>query len=104
MKKLLGEKIKEIRKSRKITQAELAELINVDSKYISRIETSNASPSLEVVHNIAKALNVQEKDLFDTSCMKTKEELDREIIDGLKRLNLKETRAVFSLVNSLSLM
>ena len=104
MKKLLGEKIKEIRKSRKITQAELAELINVDSKYISRIETSNASPSLEVVHNIAEALNVQEKDLFDTSCMKTKEELDREIIDGLKRLNLKETRAVFSLVNSLSLM
>ncbi|MDO5437900.1 MAG: helix-turn-helix transcriptional regulator [bacterium] len=104
MNKLLGERIKEIRKARKITQAKLAELINVDSKYISRIETSNGSPSLEVLENIASALQIETKELFETSHLKTKEDLDFEITKNLKKLDIKETRIVYGLVNSLSSM
>ncbi len=100
MMRILGEKIKEIRKKRKITQAELAELINVDSKYISRIETSNGTPSLEVVENIAGALNVEIKELFDVSCLKTKKELDAEICEMLKNIDIKETRIIYALVNA----
>ena len=103
MQKILGERIKEIRKSRKMTQAELAEFINVDSKYISRIETSNGSPSLELLEKIACALKVEIKDLFDVSHIKTKDCLDLEIKRMLPLLNNKDTATIFHLVRFLSL-
>jgi DNA-binding XRE family transcriptional regulator len=52
VKKLLGQRIKEIRKSKNLTQPALAELVNVDSKYISRIETGNSYPSLDTLEKL----------------------------------------------------
>ena len=39
IKNLFGRKIKEYRKKRNLTQAQLAELVNVDDKHISCIES-----------------------------------------------------------------
>ena len=102
MKKLLGERIKEIRKARGLTQAELAEIINVDPKYISKIETSNGRPSLDVLENISSALQVEMSVLFETSHLKTKNELDKEIVKTLKTLDLKETKLIYSIINNVA--
>ena len=102
MKKLLGDRIKERRKSKHLTQSKLAELINVDPKYISKIETSNGCPSLDVLENIAGALNVNVDTLFKTEHLKTKEELDKEIIKTLRTLDIKETKIVYSIINAIS--
>ncbi len=79
LKKALGKRIQQIRKSRKITQERLAELINIDPKNVSKIENGNSYPSAETLTAIAIALNINVYELFvfndDISYSKMKEEI-----------------------------
>lgn len=50
-KKLLGQKIQKIRKSRGLTQEKLAEIINIETPSLSYLETGKYSPSIETLQN-----------------------------------------------------
>lgn len=78
-KKLLGQRIKELRKNRSLTQAALAESIGVDPKTLSRIEVGAQTTSFEVIENIALALNTEIRDLFSFQHIKS----NKEIIDRI---------------------
>jgi len=45
-KKLLGARIKELRKQADLSQDQLAEKVGIDGKYLSRIEVGKRYPSL----------------------------------------------------------
>jgi transcriptional regulator with XRE-family HTH domain len=62
--KLLGKRIKRIRKQLNLTQEKVAEKVGVSTNYIGFIEQGRYSPSLEVVEKIAKVLKVKVSDLF----------------------------------------
>lgn len=55
---MIGERIRHIRKSQKMTQVQLAEKTGLSVPYISHIETARKSVSLESLVKIADALNV----------------------------------------------
>ena len=57
--KLLGNNIREARKSLKMTQEKLAEKIEVSTVFISQIESGARKPSLETVYKISIALNIK---------------------------------------------
>ena len=83
LKNNLGQNILKYRKIRKITQEQLADLVGIDQKSISKIETGYNYPTAENITAIAKALNVDIYKLFlffepDISKMK------QLIIDSLK--------------------
>jgi len=61
----LGKNVQRIRKGKGISQEELASLVGVDRVAIGYIEQGIRSPKLETLFLIAKALNIQPKDLFD---------------------------------------
>jgi transcriptional regulator with XRE-family HTH domain len=63
-KKLLGLRIKEIRKLKGYTQSELAEAIEVDPKHLSRIESGVNYPSMVALVKMANKLGVELKELF----------------------------------------
>lgn len=63
--KTLGDYIAENRRKKKMTKRELANLINVSPTEIYRIENGlRKKPSLAILRNIAKSLEIPEKDLF----------------------------------------
>ena len=62
--KRLGEKIRELRKKKNITQEEFAFQANLDYSYMNQIENGKRNPSVEAINGIAKALGVSIKDLF----------------------------------------
>jgi transcriptional regulator with XRE-family HTH domain len=64
-KKLLGARIKELRKLKGLTQDKLSELVSIESKHLSRIEVGGSYPSLDTLEKIAKALKVEMKDFFE---------------------------------------
>lgn len=64
IKTLLGKRIKELRKAQGISQQQLAELANVDQRNLSHVECGDTFPSRALL-DIAKALNIDLKDLFD---------------------------------------
>jgi transcriptional regulator with XRE-family HTH domain len=53
-----GKRLKDLRKKKKITQEELAELANLEYKYIQRLESKKpSSPTLNTLEKLAKAFN-----------------------------------------------
>lgn len=53
----IGARIKKARRERGITQAQLAELLNLTPKYVSNFETGERLPRLETLIDIANTLN-----------------------------------------------
>jgi len=56
--KLFGEKISSLRKAKGLTQAQLAEILNVSNKTISRWETGEGYPEITLLVPLAKTLGV----------------------------------------------
>lgn len=98
---LLGGRIKELRKVRCLTQEQLAEKVDLATRYISLIEVGRSSPSLETMENIARALGVEIKDLFEFAHLQAggvKIEEIEQLLAGAdeekKRMIMKIVRAV----------
>lgn len=62
--KLFGRRLKALRKARKLSQAQLAEKIDIGTKFLGDLETARRSPSFETIVSIAKELDVPVYDLF----------------------------------------
>jgi len=60
----LGNKVKEIRKGKDISQEKLAELSGVDRSYMGRIERGEKNISLTKIYQISEALNVDASSLL----------------------------------------
>lgn len=76
---LLGERIKELRKSRKMSQEALAEKIDVDPKHVSRIEVGKSYPSLDTLEQIALALGVELKEMFEFAHLHARADLTKDL-------------------------
>ena len=59
-----GAMIKRLREERKITQQQLAEIMNVSDKAISKWETGRGYPDITLIEPLAKALGVSVIELF----------------------------------------
>lgn len=58
-----GQKLKQIRKAKNLTQAQLAELAGANEKHISKIETGVYFPTYATLTKILKALNLSIEDV-----------------------------------------
>ena len=63
--KLLGKNIKKYREIKKLTQNELAELVDLSREYIADIERGLKNISLKKLYLIVDALNIKCSDLVD---------------------------------------
>ena len=61
----LGENIKKARKMRKLSQNQLADLLNISREHLAKIETAKRGISLNLLFQMADILEISEKDLFD---------------------------------------
>lgn len=64
-KKLLGKRIKELIKEKKLSQEKLAELIEVEPTTLSNIVTGRNYPLLSTLEKILEVLNVDFMDVFN---------------------------------------
>ena len=82
LKQDLGQRIQKLRKDKKITQEQLAEMVGIDPKNISRIEKGNNYPTAENLTSIAKALHVDIYELFVFNSIPL-EQMKEEIINSI---------------------
>lgn len=64
-KEAFGKNLKQIRKSKNITQETLAEMIGIHPRQISKIETGEHFPNSTTLENICISLSVSPKELFN---------------------------------------
>jgi transcriptional regulator with XRE-family HTH domain len=56
LKKLFGRRLRYIRRSRDLTQEQLADITGLSTNFISLLENGDASPSFETLEKLANAL------------------------------------------------
>ena len=101
-KKLLGVRIQELRKLRKLTQAQLSQKVDIDAKHLSRIEVGNSFPSLETLDKIANALKVELQAFFDFDRKeKSTRELKKAVTELLKDADKDKLMLVVKVLKAL---
>ncbi len=90
IKNLFGKKVKECRKKRNMTQADLAEATGVDDKHISCIENGKNFPSADLIDRLADALKVEPKDFFEFYHLQNEKDLKSDILSMVNTLNNDE--------------
>ncbi len=101
--RLIGKQIARFRKESGMSQAQLAEAIDVASETISRLERGVSIPSLNTLEKISGVLNISFKDLFDfeytpKSKVSQSEKEITKIIALLKPHKLNEIRLAHTLL------
>jgi transcriptional regulator with XRE-family HTH domain len=66
-KKLIGLRIKSLRRSEGLSQEELAERMGISSKYLSSIERGKENPTLDTLIRLANALKIEPSEIFNFS-------------------------------------
>ena len=100
IKKLFGLRIKEYRKKKGLTQAQLAEIVNVDGKHISRIELGNNFPSAELIARFANVLDIEPKELFEFYHHQEPIDLKQSITQILEILSKEQLEATYKYIRS----
>lgn len=98
----LGRKIAQLRIKKGFTQEKLADMVGYSSNHISKLESARTNPSFELLVDIANALNIELKDLFDFSQYQTEGILRKrlqKIIASSKYKELKLLYNIFSIID-----
>lgn len=98
-KELLGERIRELRKDRGFTQEQLAELVDVEQKHVSRLELGKSFPTIERLEKIADALNVPLRDLFDFKHLADEDTRVKSIEEMVKCLSDDNQKIAYKVLN-----
>lgn len=101
LKEMIGARIKEIRQKKSLTQEQLAERMDINSKYLSGIERGKENPTLNTLIKLAKSLDVDIGEIFtsvqieDPTQRKT---MINELLDGADNDQLKLAHKILSVV------
>lgn len=74
----IGERIRELRTQKGMTQKELGEKCNMADSAIRRYESNRGNPTIETLSRISKALNVRLDDLVGVEVFASGEAFDKE--------------------------
>ena len=97
----IGQRIKELRIARNMSQALLSEKVGLSPTYISYIESGVKCMSLETLVDIANALDVS-ADYILADCINTHENVcENEFAEQIKECTLYESRIIIDMVKAL---
>jgi len=95
----MGQRIKWLREQKRLTQEQLAEVIDMSNNYISNIENNRSIPSLETLVKICNALDTTPDYILLDSVYACKEYIVDEIAKKLSQCNPKETRLISKFIS-----
>ena len=102
IKQLIGLRIKELRKSKHLSQEKLAEMIDISQNALSYIETGENFFSSETLERLLNALEVEPSELFEVKHLQKNEDLLEEIVQMLRN-NPDKIKDIYKITKSLVL-
>ncbi|EJR13196.1 helix-turn-helix domain-containing protein [Bacillus paranthracis] len=95
----IGQRLKELRKEKNLTQSELALRINSNQETISRVEKGKFSPNLDWLETTCHALDVTIEDFFISS----KSQKVKQLNLCLQNLTEEQLDLLVKLINSFTI-
>lgn len=99
-KKLLGKRIKELRKYKGLTQEQLSELIDIEPGSLSGIESGRFFPSLHILDKMSEILKVELVEFFKFSTVDVPQDLDKELEDIIKNQSNQNKALIYKILKS----
>jgi len=104
--KLVGERIRQVRKAQKMSQESLGEFAQLQSSYIGSVERGERNVSLETLEKIIKALNMPYSEFFRFGEIGNSEKLSKEELivvfsSELMTQDISDVRKAFDIYNIL---
>lgn len=90
--RLLGKRLKALRKDNRLTQEVLSERAGISNQYLSNIENSRSIPSLETIIALCRALNATPNDILLGTDSLSEEYLVSDLMLRLKQCTPSEKR------------
>jgi transcriptional regulator with XRE-family HTH domain len=103
-----GEKIRKLRREKKLSQAELADKVSMNSNHLSRLERGVGLPSTEILKRLAQTLEVSIDYLLsedDTDAPAAEVRIENkalaERVKLIEELDSEDQEAVFRVIDSM---
>ncbi|ANS76341.1 hypothetical protein AWM70_18635 [Paenibacillus yonginensis] len=100
--KIIGDRVRNYRKRRGISQEELAHLSSFSVSFIGEVERSEKSPSMDNLYRICCALGITIQELFDhvqPSSQSKEAEIISDIVNKIQVLQTKDLILVREMVD-----
>ena len=98
LKQQLGKRIKELRVKNHLTQEQLAELVDINTKHQSSIETGRHYPSAELIERYAKVFSMNSIEILYMVSIPDKDAMITAINDALVNLPEKEIIKIYKML------
>jgi|GEM_PF-566888 len=95
------ENVKQFKNLIGISQEVLAEKSGITYQYLGKIERGVAKPSIEVINNIALALNIDVCDLFSNNQKNDENIIEQKLISRFNYLSKGQQDLLFEYINTL---
>ena len=99
--KEIGQRMAKRRKELGLKQYEVCEIIDVNYKYISNLETGRSAPSLEVIMKLCEALQTTPDYLLLGTLSTDKIITDKQLFDKISMLNVKNKMIINDMIDVL---
>ena len=91
---VIGQRIKQARLAKNLTQEDLAEKIDISVAFLSRVERGNSHINLKRLNQLCGLLDVTEGYLLNGASSNSKEYLDREFADLIKNCSPEKQKLI----------
>ena len=99
IKKDFGQRIKELRNKKGITQYQLAEMTGIDPKHMSHIETGRSFPKADLIEKFANALDIDYTELFKTQHLDDRKILLEKLGNYLENASDSDLQVIYKIIS-----
>jgi transcriptional regulator with XRE-family HTH domain len=100
--KKFGQRIKELRKQKKLTQEQLSEKLGLFQKQIGNIETGTTFTTMANIEKIADLLEVDISELFDFEHHQSRKEIIDKLNKIIDRVSDEKLRLIYRIVKDIT--
>ena len=101
IKKLIGHRIKELRKSRHFSQEQLAEMLDISHNALSYIETGENFFSSDTLEKLINALEIEPQELMTFAHLQSSDKLLNEIVEMLNK-NPEKIKDIYKITKAIT--
>lgn len=94
---IIGERLKNARKEKHLTQEQLAEKIDVSIAFLSRIERGSSQINLKRLTQICEILEITEGDILNGASSKSTKYLNSEFATLLKNCSSEKQKLIYDI-------
>ena len=92
---VIGQRIKQARLAKNLTQEDLAEKIDISVAFLSRVERGNSHINLKRLNQLCRLLDISEGYVLNGSSSNAENYLDKEFAELLKSCSPEKQRLIY---------